>query len=72
MNAEQLKARQAPLKARYKEDPPSAQVTMRATGMLGTDNVTCNVTTPTGVIEAGLHSLAGGEEQWACSGDMLL
>lgn len=72
MNAEQLKARQTPIKARYKEDPPSAQVTMRATGTLGTDSITCNVTTPTGVIEAGLHPLAGGEEQWACSGDMLL
>ncbi len=72
MNAEQLKAKQTPLKARYKEEPTAAQVTMHASGTLGTDSVTCNVSTPAGVIEAGLHPMAGGEEQWACSGDMLL
>ncbi len=72
MNAEQLRARQTPIKARYKEDAAAAQITMFASGTLGTDSVTCNVTTPAGVIEAGLHPLAGGEEQWACSGEMLL
>lgn len=72
MNAEELKARQTPIKARYKDEPQTAQVTMHATGTLGTDSVTCNVTTPAGVIEAGLHPMAGGEERWACSGEMLL
>ena len=72
MNAEELKARQTPIKARYKDEPQAAQVTMHATGTLGTDSVTCNVSTPAGIIEAGLHPKAGGEEHWACSGDMLL
>ena len=72
MNAEELKARQTPIKARYKDEPQAAQVTMHATGTLGTDSVTCNVSTPAGIIEAGLHPMAGGEEHWACSGDMLL
>jgi uncharacterized OsmC-like protein len=72
MNAEELKARQTPIKARYKDKPEAAQVTMHATGTLGTDSVTCNVTTPAGIIEAGLHPMAGGEERWACSGEMLL
>ncbi len=72
MNAEELKARQTPIKARYKDEPQAAQVTMHATGTLGIDSVTCNVTTPTGIIEAGLHPMAGGEEHWACSGEMLL
>ena len=72
MNAEELKARQTPIKARYKDEPQAAQITMLATGTLGTDNVTCNVTTPAGIIEAGLHPLAGGEEHCACSGEMLL
>ena len=72
MNAEELKARQTPIKARYKDEPQAAQITMLATGTLGTDNVTCNVTTPAGIIEAGLHPMAGGEEHWACSGEMLL
>ena len=72
MNSEQLKAQQTPLKARYKAEPVAAQVTMHASGTLGTDSVTCDVSTPAGIIQAGLHSMAGGEEQWACSGDMLL
>jgi len=72
MNSEQLKAKQAPLKARYKEEPQAAQVTMRATGTLGVHSITCDVSTPAGHIEAGLHPLAGGQAEWACSGDMLL
>lgn len=72
MNAEQLKARQSPLKSRYKEQPDAALVTMYASGTLGTDSVTCDVSTPSGIIEAGLHPMAGGEERWACSGEMLL
>lgn len=72
MNAEELKARQSPIKTRYKESPQAAQVTMHASGTLGTDSVTCHVHTPAGVIEAGLHPMAGGEAHWACSGEMLL
>ena len=72
MNSEQLKAKQAPLKVQYKEQPATAQVTMRANGSLGTDTITCDVQTPQGVIEAGLHPLAGGQAEWACSGEMLL
>ena len=72
MNSEQLKAKQAPLKARYKEDPHAAQITMRASGTLGSHSITCDVLTPAGMIEAGLHPLAGGQEAWACSGEMLL
>ena len=72
MNSEQLKAKQAPLKAHYKETPSAAQITMHATGTLGNETITCDVATPTGVIQSGLHPLAGGNEAWACSGEMLL
>lgn len=72
MNSEQLKAKQAPLKARYKEEPQTAQITMSASGSLGSDTVTCDVSSPNGTIKAGLHPLAGGQEEWACSGEMLL
>lgn len=72
MNSEQLKAKQAPLKARYKETPADAQVTMKASAMLGSDSITCDVATPAGVVRAGLHPLAGGNPEWACSGEMLL
>ncbi len=72
MNSEQLKVKQAPLKAQYKEQPATAQVTMHARSSLGSDTITCHVQTPQGVIEAGLHPLAGGQAEWACSGEMLL
>lgn len=72
MNSEQLKAKQAPLKAKYKEDAKAAQVTMRASGVLGSDTITCRVQSPQGEINAGLHPLAGGQADWACSGEILL
>jgi uncharacterized OsmC-like protein len=72
MTAAELKSRQTPLKTRYKDDPASAVVTMRASGTLGQDTITCRVANDGEPIEAGLHPMAGGEEQWACSGEMLL
>jgi uncharacterized OsmC-like protein len=72
MTAAELKSRQTPLKTRYKDDPASAVVTMRASGTLGQDTITCRVANDSEPIEAGLHPMAGGEEQWACSGEMLL
>ena len=72
MNSEQLKAKQAPLKSRYQDEPSAAQITMHASGSLTTDDITCEVATPTGKVLAGLHPLAGGQADWACSGEMLL
>ena len=72
MNAAQLRALQAPLKARYREAPSSAQLTLKASGALGDDTVTCRLETPHGVIVAGLHPATGGDGKDACSGDMLL
>jgi uncharacterized OsmC-like protein len=72
MNADQLKALQSPVKERYRNDPGTALHTMRVTGELRQDKVTCMVKTPRGPIEAGLHPAAGGSGEFACSGDMLL
>jgi uncharacterized OsmC-like protein len=64
---------QAPVKAKYKEDPQAARATLRARGTLNLDNVTCKVATHKGVlVDAGLHPMAGGNGAAACSGDMLL
>ena len=71
MNAEQLRALQAPLKSRYRETPEAAVVTLRAEGRLG-DDVTCKVETGKATVEAGLHPATGGDGLAACSGDMLL
>jgi uncharacterized OsmC-like protein len=67
-----LKAAQAPLKARYRADPASARVTLRAEGTLGAENVSCSVATGSALVEAGLHPATGGTGLLACSGDMLL
>ncbi len=72
MNAEELRALQAPLKARYKDDPSAGRVTLRAAGTLGADGITCKVDTGRALVEAGLHPATGGDGSAACSGDMLL
>jgi uncharacterized OsmC-like protein len=69
---DELRALQAPLKTRYREDPSAAVVTLRASGDLGAESVTCKVTTGRALIEAGLHPATGGTGLSACSGDMLL
>jgi uncharacterized OsmC-like protein len=72
MNVEELRALQAPLKARYKDDPSAGRVTLRARGSLGSEAITCKVETGRAVVEAGLHPATGGDGLAACSGDMLL
>jgi len=72
MNAEQLRAIQAPLKNQYRENPESAMVTAHAEGDLVMDAVGCSVHVWKGRTEAGLHPAGGGNGEQACSADMLL
>ncbi len=72
MTADDLRALQAPLKARYRDEPAAAKVTLKARGRLGNEAITCTVETGSGQVVAGLHPAAGGDGQLACSGDMLL
>src|SRR5215475_7813427 len=71
MEREQLRATQAPLKERYREDPDAAVVTLTAEGELG-EGVACSVRTGRAIAEAGLHPASGGDGSQLCSGDMLL
>ncbi len=71
MNAAELKSLQAPIKERYREQPKTALVTLRAEGKIG-QGLTCNVQTGKALIEAGLHPATGGSGLSVCSGDMLL
>jgi uncharacterized OsmC-like protein len=71
MNLEQLRAKQAPIKERYKEEPESAMITLKAEGRLG-EGLTCSVQTGKALVSAGLHPATGGDGMSACSGDMLL
>jgi uncharacterized OsmC-like protein len=71
MNRDELRAAQAPLKDKYRSDPESALVTLRATGQLG-DEVSCSVDTGRALVKAGLHPATGGTGLAVCSGDLLL
>ena len=71
MNAQELKALQAPIKDKYRSDPSSAVVTLRAAGRIG-EGIACRVDTGRALVEAGLHPASGGSGSQACSGDMLL
>ncbi len=71
-DSEALREVQAPLKARYRDEPESAVIVLRAEGSLALDEVSCSVQTGRAVVEAGLHPATGGDGTMACSGDMLL
>src|ERR1700738_1151300 len=71
MTSDELKSVQAPIKDRYRKEPKSAMVTLRAEGKIG-NGVTCTVATRKALVEAGLHPATGGNGLSACSGDMLL
>lgn len=71
MNGEQLKAIQAPLKQKYREQPEAALITLKAQARIG-EGITCRVETGKALVEAGLHPATGGDGLSVCSGDMLL
>jgi uncharacterized OsmC-like protein len=71
MQAEELRALQAPLKQRYREQPQAAMITLSARGNLD-EGITCSVETGKALVQAGLHPATGGDGLAACSGDMLL
>jgi uncharacterized OsmC-like protein len=72
MDATALRAMQAPLKDRYKSDPKSAYITLKARGSLDDSNIACKVETGRALATAGLHPATGGSGLELCSGDMLL
>src|SRR6202034_137103 len=72
MNADELRALQAPLKERYRAEPVAASVTLRAEGSLDETSIACKVETGRALAVAGLHPATGGSGLELCSGDMLL
>jgi uncharacterized OsmC-like protein len=72
MDANGLRALQAPLKDQYKNDPKSALITLRASGELDDQKIACKVQTGRALAVAGLHPATGGTGAELCSGDMLL
>src|ERR1700757_4066237 len=72
MDAQALRAMQAPIKDRYKADPQTAVITLKARGTLDDTNIACKVETGRALATAGLHPATGGSGLELCSGDMLL
>lgn len=70
MDQNLLKSVQAPLKDKYRGDPQSARITLRAEGHA--TGLSCKLETGKALVEAGLHPATGGDGSAACSGDMLL
>ena len=82
MLVQDVKNRQAPLKAKYSEQPSTAVVTMTAEGTICNETMSVKVLGGPGqcvadndgsmVTISGLHPAAGGDGTEACSGDMML
>jgi uncharacterized OsmC-like protein len=62
---------QKPLKARYREEPTEAQITLSATAD-GSQPIECSVAVGRAVHAAQAHAGVGGEGVAPCSGDLLL
>ena len=72
MNADDLRAIQAPIKEHYRADAKAGLVTLRASGALNSAAIACKVETGRALVVAGLHPATGGSGAELCSGDMLL
>jgi uncharacterized OsmC-like protein len=72
MDGNELRAMQAPIKQRYKDDPKAGMITLKAKGTLDDGNIACKVETGRALAVAGLHPATGGSGLELCSGDMLL
>ncbi|MBR0793937.1 OsmC family protein [Bradyrhizobium jicamae] len=72
MDSAELRAMQAPIKERYKADPSTAMITLKARGSIDNESLSCKVETGRALAVAGLHPATGGSGLELCSGDMLL
>lgn len=67
-----LREIQQPIKDRYREQPESAWVTLRAEGSTGDGAMSCSVDLGRALYAAGAHPGVGGTGGAACSGDLVL
>lgn len=72
MDANELRAMQAPIKDQYRNAPEAAVITLKAQGELDDQHIACKVETGRAIAVAGLHPATGGSGAELCSGDMLL
>ena len=67
-----LRAIQKPLKEKYRSDPISSRITLRAHSDQTDTPIACSVEVGEKILEAQAHSGVGGPGTAACSGDLLL
>lgn len=67
-----LRAIQKPLKKKYREEPGSSRIRLRASGSETDTPMSCSVDIGRAVYAAEAHSGVGGMGTAACSGDLLL
>lgn len=72
MDANELRALQAPLKEHYRQEPAAALVTLHGSAALDAPGIACRIETASGFAAAGLHPATGGDGLSLCSGDLLL
>jgi uncharacterized OsmC-like protein len=63
---------QKPLKEKYRSDPGSSRITLKASGGQGDLPIACSVEVGQKILEAQAHTGVGGPGTAACSGDLLL
>jgi uncharacterized OsmC-like protein len=67
-----LRAIQKPLKEKYRSDPDSSRITLRAHSDQADTPIACSIAVGQKILEAQAHSGVGGSGTAACSGDLLL
>src|SRR5215831_14933458 len=67
-----LRSIQRPFKEKYRSDPGSSRITIRAQGSQVDTPIACSVDIGRALYEAQAHSGVGGAGTAACSGDLLL
>ena len=67
-----LRSIQKPYKERYRSDPGTAQITLKAQGSQTETPMACSVDIGRALYQAQAHSGIGGPGTSACSGDLLL
>ena len=67
-----LRARQKPLKDRYRQDPAASRITLVARAAEGETPIACSVDLGRTIYDAQAHPGVGGAGTAACSGDLLL
>jgi uncharacterized OsmC-like protein len=69
---EDLREIQRPLKDRYRSEPASSRITLRASGTQQEGPMACSVEVGRAIARAEAHPGVGGAGTSACSGDLLL